>query len=230
MKEFAFSQKLRTEKQVANIITQILQIVKCMILKSKENIDSDDNPYNLISSKIYQRDFKIENFIIDPNTLDVQLIDIGFSSMFKNVVELKTYLSKPISLSPEAIKTKWKQCCAIWSIGVITYTLLEGKDPYDGKSTADLFHNIVNNKSPFYIEKWEHSEDSYDFIINMMSNIVAARMRLNQALNHSFLTITRENSDVKDQKFDIKNELEGKNPIVRIQTSTSIELVWRYLY
>ena len=225
MKDFLLANKPLTEKQVANIITQILQIVKSMILRSKEDTGLADSPYNLIATKAYQRDFKIENFIIDQNTLEVCLIDMGFSSLFKNIVELKLYLSKPISLSPEAIKTKWKQCCAWWSIGVIAYTLLEGKDPFEGKSSGDLFHNIINNKSPFFLEKWDHSEDSYDFVINMMSNIVAARMRLNQALNHSFLVIPREESFSKKGLIDLKNELDSEHPAIRMQTSTSIELV-----
>lgn len=198
------------------------------MIRSKEDYGLVDNPYNLISTKAYQRDFKIDNFIIDPSTLEVCLIDMGLSSVFKNIVELKCYLSKPISLSPETIKTKWKQSCACWSVGVITYTLLEGKEPFEGKSAGDLFHNIINNKSPFFSEKWNHSDDSYDFIVNMMSNIVAARMRLNQALNHAFLVEPRDENSFKNGLLDLKNELNGKNPAIRTQTSASIELVSFY--
>lgn len=149
LKEYASGKKTLTEKQISFVSKQILSIIKRMMVwkkKSEEPSKEAENPLELLRTKVYQKDLKIENFIIDPKTQEVSMIDLGYSSQFRNVNELKSHLTKPISLSPEAIKSKNKQGCVCWSVGIISYSLLEGSDPFEGKSIGELFHNIINNR------------------------------------------------------------------------------------
>jgi len=53
-----------------------------------------------------------------------------------------TTLGTPYYVSPEVLAGKYDKRCDLWSVGVITYILLCGEPPFQGNSTAAVFHKI----------------------------------------------------------------------------------------
>lgn len=110
---------------------------------------------------------KIENFVIDPETHEVNMIDFGSMSQFPNIHDLKENLKAAVSQPPESLKGGYQLGSECWSIGVITYQLLTGVGPYRGNNIRELFNNIVNGVSR-YAESFDYSDQAYDFITNML--------------------------------------------------------------
>ena len=57
----------------------------------------------------------------------------------------------------------------IWSLGVITYQLLSGKTPFDGKTLEKINVNILKKKITFSESHWRNvSEQAKDFILQCL--------------------------------------------------------------
>lgn len=57
----------------------------------------------------------------------------------------------------------------MWSMGVITYTLLCGYSPFRSESLADLIEECQNGRVVFHERYWkEVSKDAKDFINNLL--------------------------------------------------------------
>jgi serine/threonine protein kinase len=66
---------------------------------------------------------------------DIKISDFGFSCYFDPKLGLDTNLGSALYMAPEIIKGKnYNEKVDIWSIGIITYMLLIGKNPYPGKN------------------------------------------------------------------------------------------------
>ena len=89
---------------------------------------------------IIHRDIKPENILLDSNNY-VKLADFGWSSFFASKLR-KTYCGTLQYLAPEMIlETGHDNMIDIWSLGVLIYELLTGKDPFapntDANTNAD---------------------------------------------------------------------------------------------
>ena len=67
-----------------------------------------------------------------------------------------------------------------WSLGVVTYVLLEGKHPWDGEdgSMEDVKRALKN-------VKW--SDEARDFVSGLMEIDVKRRMSVRDAMEHDWL-------------------------------------------
>ena len=88
------------------------------------------------TKNITQRDLKPENILLeskDRNNLEIKISDFGFSCFFNPDEGLDLVLGSPIYMAPEIIlKEKYNDKVDIWSIGVISYMLLTGRNPFPG--------------------------------------------------------------------------------------------------
>ena len=64
-----------------------------------------------------------------------------------------TILGTPINMSPDIIgnymgteSKKYNTSVDLWSLGSITYQLLTGKPPFLGKSTNEIFKQVIEGK------------------------------------------------------------------------------------
>lgn len=47
-------------------------------------------------------------------------------------------------MAPEMVKGQYTESSDVWSCGVILYTMIMGKVPFDGFSEKEIFKNILN--------------------------------------------------------------------------------------
>jgi serine/threonine protein kinase len=85
---------------------------------------------------ITHRDLKPENILLeskDRNNLEIKISDFGFSCFFDPKEGLDLVLGSPLYMAPEIIlNKKYNEKVDIWSIGVISYMLLTGRNPFPG--------------------------------------------------------------------------------------------------
>lgn len=77
----------------------------------------------------------------------------------------------------------------MWSMGVITYTLLCGYSPFRSENLQDLIEECSNAKVTFHERYWKDvSEDAKEFIMGLLQPKPEDRWSSSQALNHIWLT------------------------------------------
>ena len=117
-----------SESKAASIVNQVLLAINYMHSKN-----------------ITHRDLKPENILLeskDVDNLNVKIADFGFSCFFDPEKGLDLVLGSPLYMAPEIIqigankqlKMRYNEKVDVWSIGVITYMLLTGRNPFPGKT------------------------------------------------------------------------------------------------
>ena len=108
------------ELNAAHILEQVLKAINYM---HKKNLT--------------HRDLKPENILLESkemDKLDVKIADFGFSCIYDPEEGLDLVLGSPLYMAPEIIQNKvYNEKVDIWSIGVITYMLLSGSNPFPGQ-------------------------------------------------------------------------------------------------
>ena len=70
-------------------------------------------------------------------------------------------------MAPELIRhQKYSEKVDVWGLGIITYQLLSGKTPFDGKNIKKINQNIIYKEIKFPDKQWASiSENAKDFIM-----------------------------------------------------------------
>ncbi len=94
--------------------------------------------------KIVHRDLKPENVLLDAN-YNIKLIDFGLSNIYVSNEKLQTACGSPCYAAPEMILgDKYNAMKVdIWSSGVVLYTMLTGKLPFDSPQIQALYGKII---------------------------------------------------------------------------------------
>jgi len=175
MNELLKRRKRLTEPEVKYFISQLLESIKY-----------------LHSINVIHRDLKIGNLFLDKN-LKLKVGDFGLASQLASVDEKrKTICGTPNYIAPEIIDgNKEKRGHSfevdIWSMGVICYTLLVGKPPYESKDVKSTYQRILTNKYHFPSHV-PMSEDSRDLISRMLQTQPDKRLSLDKISMHPFFT------------------------------------------
>lgn len=121
---------------------------------------------------IIHRDLKLGNLFIDSN-MRIKVGDFGLATKLAHMDERKrTICGTPNYLAPEILEGKDGHSFEvdIWSTGVVMYTLLVGKPPFESKDVKTTYKRILTNSYSFP----EHtivSEDARSLIKNMLQVI-----------------------------------------------------------
>jgi len=93
---------------------------------------------------VVHRDLKPENLLIDVKNQSVKIADFGLSTMMHDGDFLKTSCGSPNYAAPEVISGKLYAGpeVDVWSCGVILYTLLCARLPFDDEYIPTLFKKI----------------------------------------------------------------------------------------
>ncbi|KAI1264116.1 Pkinase-domain-containing protein [Xylariaceae sp. FL1019] len=165
-----------TEKDASQTIKQVLGAVD--YLHSKNVVHRDLKPENLL----YQTK--------DPNS-DLVLADFGIAKMLDSKDEVLTTMAGSFGYAaPEVMLKKGHgKPVDMWSMGVITYTLLCGYSPFRSENLQDLIDECSTANVVFHERYWRDvSDDARDFILKLLKPVPEDRWTSTQALRHPWLS------------------------------------------
>ncbi|PQE31341.1 calcium calmodulin-dependent kinase protein [Rutstroemia sp. NJR-2017a WRK4] len=165
-----------TEKDASQTIRQVLEAVDYL---------HDNN--------VVHRDLKPENLLYlttDPHS-DLVLADFGIAKMLDTKDEVLTTMAGSFGYAaPEVMLKKGHgKPVDMWSLGVITYTLLCGYSPFRSENLQDLIDECNNARVIFHERYWKDvSDDAKDFIGHLLQPVPEDRSSSKEALAHPWLS------------------------------------------
>lgn len=160
--------------------------------------------HQLVQSFIYlknnlviHRDLKIGNIFLN-HELKIKLGDFGLAAKLSHPHDLrKTICGTPNYIAPEILKLNnatssqdkkgYSFEVDLWSIGVVIYTLLIGRPPYQAKEVKATYKRISQNIYS-YPEGISISDKTKDLINCLLQLDPKNRISLEDILRHSFFT------------------------------------------
>jgi len=141
---------------------------------------------------IVHRDLKPENllFVTPSPTSSLVLADFGIAKMLETKDELLLSMAGSFGYAaPEIMQRKGHGKPAdIWSLGVITYTILCGYTPFRSETIDDLIAEMNRDSIVFHSRYWgDVSEEAKSFIRRLLSLNPAARPTSKQALQDPWI-------------------------------------------
>jgi calcium/calmodulin-dependent protein kinase I len=117
-------------------------------------------------------DLKPENLLYRSKKEDSELVlaDFGIAKTVGDNEVLNTMAGSFGYAAPEVMLRKGHgKPVDLWSLGVITYTLLCGYSPFRSESMNDLIEECQNEKVVFHQRYWSQvSDDAKEFIKNLL--------------------------------------------------------------
>ncbi|KAI8954871.1 Pkinase-domain-containing protein [Xylaria longipes] len=165
-----------TEKDASQTIKQVLGAVD--YLHGKNVVHRDLKPENLL----YQTK--------EPDS-DLVLADFGIAKMLDTKDEVLTTMAGSFGYAaPEVMLKKGHgKPVDMWSMGVITYTLLCGYSPFRSENLQDLINECSTANVVFHERYWRDvSHDAKDFIMCLLRPDPEDRWSSSQALKHPWLS------------------------------------------
>eukprot|EP00656_Telonema_subtile_P018441 TRINITY_DN19961_c0_g1_i4.p1 TRINITY_DN19961_c0_g1~~TRINITY_DN19961_c0_g1_i4.p1 ORF type:complete len:236 (+),score=37.91 TRINITY_DN19961_c0_g1_i4:97-804(+) len=164
-----------SEHDAANIIAQLVDVVQYL---------------NDIG--IAHRDIKPENIIyVDSNSgpdAKVKLTDLGLAKSRESDMQMMTPCGTPSYVAPEVLKQAgYGFECDMWSIGVITYILLCGYQPF-WEDPPMLYNSIMAGSYTMPVEEWEGISDlAKDLISKLLVVDASKRLTPAEVLDHAWI-------------------------------------------
>ena len=175
MNEMIKRRKRLTEAEAAFFGIQILDAVKYL----HENL-------------VIHRDLKLGNLFLDRD-MNIKVGDLGLATKLENADEKrKTICGTPNYIAPEVIQgdraTRGHSFeVDIWSLGVILYTCMCGRPPYEAKDVKATYQRILANEYSFPSDV-NISASAKDIIRSMLQSKPSDRPSLDEIAVHPFFT------------------------------------------
>ncbi|KAM6302559.1 calcium/calmodulin-dependent protein kinase type IV [Podargus strigoides] len=192
-----------SERDAADAVKQILEAVAY-----------------LHANGIVHRDLKPENLLYATPAPDapLKIADFGLSKIVEDQVTMKTVCGTPGYCAPEILRG-----CAygpevdMWSLGIITYILLCGFEPfYDERGDQYMFKRILNCEYDFVSPWWDDvSLNAKDLVKKLIVLDPKKRLTTLQALQHPWVTgkaanfAHMDNAQKKLQEFNARRKLKA---------------------
>ena len=175
LNELLKKRKILSELEVKYYLFQILNAVKYMH-----------------KSKVIHRDLKLGNLFLSAS-LEIKIGDFGLATRVEYDGERKhTVCGTPNYIAPEILENKssgHSYEVDYWAIGVIVYTLLIGRPPFETDDVKETYKKINANIYSFpphvYI-----SEVAKDFIQKILVTNPSNRLTPDMMLSHPFMNST----------------------------------------
>lgn len=139
--------------------------------------------------KVFHRDLKCENVLIDANN-NIRLIDFGFSVIYQNSNDrFNERFGSSGYTCPEMITNVpyTPEKSDVWCLGVILYSMLVGKLPFDGKNDVETAERIAYEE-PDYPKSL--SKNSIDLLKKILTKNPYRRIDIDSIKRHPFLSQT----------------------------------------
>jgi calcium/calmodulin-dependent protein kinase I len=118
------------------------------------------------------------------------LADFGIAKMLDSPSDVLTSMAGSFGYAAPEVMLKQGHGKAVdmWSLGVITYTLLCGYSPFRSENLADLVDECRSGRIIFHERYWKDvSKDAKEFIMSLLQPNPANRATSSQALQHVWL-------------------------------------------
>ncbi|KAL6463670.1 hypothetical protein MHYP_G00280610 [Metynnis hypsauchen] len=192
-----------SERDAADAIKQVLEAVAY-----------------LHENGVVHRDLKPENLLYATSAPDapLKIADFGLSKIMDDQATMKTVCGTPGYCAPEILRG-----CAygpevdMWSVGVITYILLCGFEPFfDDRGDQYMFKRILNCEYEFVSPWWDNvSLNAKDLVKKLIVQDPKKRLTTLQALQHPWVTGKAANfthmdtAQKKLQEFNARRKLKA---------------------
>jgi|TARA_B100000780_G_C21008475_1_gene403736 polo-like kinase 1 len=143
----------------------------------------------LHSHRIIHRDLKLGNLFLN-DKMQIKLGDFGLATKLDFDGEKKrTICGTPNYIAPEVLEGRAGHSYEvdIWSLGVIVYTLIIGKPPFETTDVKATYTRIKRNQYSFP-DHVPISDEARDLISRILTGDPAARPTLEQICMHPFMT------------------------------------------
>ncbi|KAK3825553.1 MAG: kinase-like domain-containing protein [Benniella sp.] len=172
-----------TENNAATIMKEVIQAVEY-----------------LHSKNVVHRDLKPENLLYENERPDskLMLVDFGISKVMDSDDQVLTTMCGSYGYAaPEVLLRRGHgKPVDMWSIGVITYTLLCGYAPFQAETDQQLVSEIARCNVVFHERYWRDvSVEARDFIKCLLRASPEKRLTATEALQHKWIT-TETGTDV----------------------------------
>jgi serine/threonine protein kinase len=141
---------------------------------------------------VIHRDLKLGNLFLDRN-MNIKVGDLGLATKLESADEKrKTICGTPNYIAPEVIQgdraTRGHSFeVDVWSMGVILYTCMCGRPPYEAKDVKATYQRILANEYSFPKDVMI-SDSAKDIIRSMLQSNPSDRPKLDQIATHPFFT------------------------------------------
>ena len=138
--------------------------------------------------RIIHRDLKLGNLFLSAK-MELKIGDFGLATKLEFDGERKrTIWGTPNYIAPEILEAKQGHSYEvdIWSLGVILYTMLIGKPPFETSDVKTTYRRIRMNAYTFP-DHVHISDSAKDMITKILTNDPAKRPSLDELLMHDFL-------------------------------------------
>ena len=136
---------------------------------------------------VIHRDLKLGNIFLDQD-MTVKIGDFGLAALLTSDSERKkTICGTPNYIAPEVLFGKEQGHSYevdVWSIGIILYTMIVGKPPFQSKDVDTIYKRIKHNDYSFPPNSV--SQESKELISAFLHHEPSKRPKLDQALAHEF--------------------------------------------
>lgn len=165
-----------TEKDASQTIKQVLEAVNY-----------------LHQNNVVHRDLKPENLLYRTKEADSNLIlaDFGIAKMLGTKDEVLTTMAGSFGYAaPEVmLRQGHGKPVDMWSLGIITYTLLCGYPPFRSENLQDLIDECSACRVVYHERYWKDvSDDAKDFINHLLRSKPEERWTSERALAHPWLS------------------------------------------
>uniref|UniRef100_A0A4W5MP29 Uncharacterized protein n=1 Tax=Hucho hucho TaxID=62062 RepID=A0A4W5MP29_9TELE len=133
---------------------------------------------------------------------NIKIIETGQARLLTPGENIRINFTAPEYCAPEVHRHGLVSTATdMWSVGVLTYVLLSGLNPFAAESTTKMIENISNAEYIFDSEAFkETSIEGMDFCDRLLCKDLKKRMTAHEALEHPWLRLKLEHLSTKTIK------------------------------
>ena len=139
------------------------------------------------SRNVIHRDLKIGNLFISEK-MEIKLGDFGLASKLDyEGQKRKTICGTPNYIAPEVLDSKLGHSFEvdIWALGVILYTLLIGRPPFETNDVKKTY-NLIKMNAYSFPDQISISQEAKSLITQILKSDPSRRPSLSEILDHEF--------------------------------------------